>query len=53
MKGEAKVLFEDKTQIIAENNSFIVDGNRPHSVWNNTSETTIMIGNNLKIWRKK
>jgi mannose-6-phosphate isomerase-like protein (cupin superfamily) len=48
VKGEAKVLFEDKTQIIKENDSFIVNGNMPHSVWNNISNTTIMIGITIK-----
>lgn len=44
VKGEAKILFEDNIHIITENDSFIVEGNKPHSVWNNISETTIMIG---------
>lgn len=44
VKGEAKVLLEDKCHIISENDSFIVKGNIPHSVWNNTSGITIMIG---------
>lgn len=48
VKGEAKVVFEDKTHIIFENESFIVKGHLPHSVWNNTSETTVMIGITIK-----
>lgn len=48
VEGEAKVLFEDKTHIINENDSFIVEGKKPHSVWNNISETTIMIGITIK-----
>lgn len=48
VKGEAKVLFENKIHIIAENDSFIVEGNKPHSVWNNSTEATIMVGITIK-----
>lgn len=48
VKGEAKVLFEDKTHIITENDSFIAEGFKPHSVWNNSTETTTMIGITIK-----
>lgn len=43
-KGEAKVLLGDKTVLIHENESFLVDGNIPHSVWNNIDRETVMIG---------
>lgn len=48
VKGEAKVLFKDSTHIIPENESFIVEGRLPHSVWNNSTETTVMIGITIK-----
>lgn len=44
VKGEAKVMLENKEIIIHENESYIVDGHIPHSVWNNIDEETIMIG---------
>ncbi|MCD7972583.1 MAG: cupin domain-containing protein [Candidatus Azobacteroides sp.] len=44
VKGEAKVLLGEKTKIIRENESFLVKGNIPHSVWNNSQEETTMIG---------
>lgn len=44
IKGEAKVLLADKEIIIHENESFLVEGKIPHSVWNNAEVTTIMLG---------
>lgn len=43
-KGEAKILLDGEVIIIKENESYLVEGSVPHSVWNNLSETTIMIG---------
>lgn len=43
-KGEAKVMLDDKEVIIHENESLLVDGNTPHSVWNNSDDVTIMVG---------
>lgn len=43
-KGEAKVLIGERTVIIHENESFLVDGNIPHSVWNNSDDITVMLG---------
>ena len=48
VKGEAKVILNGEEKIIKENESFLVDGNIPHNVWNNTSDTTIMIGISVK-----
>lgn len=44
VKGEAKVVFPDREVIIEENCSFLVDGTVPHSVWNNSGETAIIVG---------
>ncbi|MDE5764191.1 MAG: cupin domain-containing protein [Ruminococcus sp.] len=44
IQGEAKILLADKTIIIKKNESFLVNGNIPHSVWNNHDDETIMIG---------
>ena len=41
--GEAKVILDDKEVIIKKNESFFVDGMVPHSIWNNTDQTTIVI----------
>lgn len=48
VKGEAKVQFENHIQVIPENESYLVKGTMPHSVWNNIEETTTMIGITIK-----
>lgn len=48
VKGAARILLGDEIKIIRENESFIVKGNIPHSVWNDTDEETVMIGITLK-----
>ena len=42
--GEAKIILKDKTVILKKDESFLVDGKIPHSVWNNISQQTTMIG---------
>ena len=42
--GEARVEYEDETVIIHENEAFVVEGSRPHAVWNNLDGRTVMIG---------
>ena len=44
VSGEAKILLGTEEMILKANNSFLVNGNIPHSVWNNSAETTVMIG---------
>ena len=44
VKGEAKVLLVDQTVIIRRDESFLVKGEIPHSVWNNSNGETVMIG---------
>ena len=44
VKGEAKIIIGNETAIVRENDSYLVKGSIPHSVWNNLSETTVMIG---------
>ncbi len=48
VKGEAKILLNDEVVIVKENNSYLVNGSIPHSVWNNRAQTTIMIGISIK-----
>ena len=43
-QGEAKILLGDETIIVKKNESFLVKGKIPHSVWNNANEETVMIG---------
>lgn len=42
--GEARVEYDDETVIIHENEAFVVEGSRPHAVWNNLDGRTVMIG---------
>ncbi len=48
VKGEAKILLGDQEIIVKQDDSFLVDGRIPHSVWSNTSEQTVMIGISVK-----
>jgi len=49
VKGEAKIRLDDRDVVVKENESFLVDGTIPHSVWNNLTETTIMVGISVKV----
>ena len=44
VQGEAKILLADKTIVVKKNESFLVNGTIPHSVWNNSDGETTMIG---------
>ena len=48
VKGEAKILLHNESVIVKKNESYLVEGSIPHSVWNNFSETTVMIGISVK-----
>lgn len=48
VKGEARVELGDETVIIHENESFLVNGSIPHSVWNNQEKETVMVGISVK-----
>ncbi len=48
VQGEAKILLDNKEIILKENKSYLVEGNIPHSVWNNSTETTVMVGISIK-----
>lgn len=47
-EGEARVEFEDETIIIHKDEAYLVEGKRPHSVWNNSDKRTVMIGISVK-----
>jgi mannose-6-phosphate isomerase-like protein (cupin superfamily) len=48
VKGEAKILLGNEETIVKENESYLVKGSVPHSMWNNISETTIVVGLSIK-----
>lgn len=48
VKGEARIKICDREVIVKENESYLVEGKLPHSVWNNTSDDTIMVGISVK-----
>ncbi|MEL7600213.1 MAG: cupin domain-containing protein [Proteiniphilum sp.] len=48
IQGQAKIILNGHEKIINKNESFLVNGNIPHSVWNNTDTTTIMVGISVK-----
>lgn len=47
-KGEAKIKLADNEVIVKKDESFLVEGKIPHSVWNNIQGETIMIGISVK-----
>lgn len=47
-KGEAKIKLADKEVIVKKDESFLVEGKIPHSVWNNIQGETVMIGISVK-----
>ena len=48
VSGEAKIVLGNREVVIYENESFLVKGGIPHSVWNNTDKTTVMLGISVK-----
>lgn len=47
-QGEARITLGSDTIIIKQNESFLVNGSIPHSVWNNIDGLTVMIGLTVK-----
>jgi len=47
-KGQAKIILGDKEMTLNKDESFLVDGKIPHSIWNNIESTTVMIGISVK-----
>lgn len=48
IEGQAKVLMDSAEKIVNPNESILVDGGIPHSVWNNTDSRTVMIGISIR-----
>lgn len=44
VKGVATIRLADEVVKVGENESYRVDGQIPHSVWNETDDTVVMIG---------
>lgn len=44
VKGEATIRLGERVVKVGENESFRVEGSVPHSVWNETGETVVMVG---------
>lgn len=47
-QGQAKIILGDKEVILNKDESFLVRGKIPHSVWNNIDEITVMMGISVK-----
>lgn len=41
--GEVRILSGDKEMIVGKNQSVFVNGMIPHSIWNNSSQTAVVI----------
>lgn len=41
-------MLNDDSILLHENESYLVKGSIPHSVWNNQADTTIMLGLSVK-----
>ena len=52
-QGEAKILLEDKEVIVGRDEYVLVEGQIPHSVWNNSDSETVMIGISVKDGAKR
>ncbi|MEG1644067.1 MAG: cupin domain-containing protein [Bacteroidales bacterium] len=48
ISGRAKIIMKDKEIVVDKDESYLVDGSVPHSVWNDTDTTTVMIGISVK-----
>lgn len=48
VKGEAKIILEKEVVIVKANESYLVKGSIPHSIWNNIEDETVMIGISVK-----
>ncbi|MDE7078952.1 MAG: cupin domain-containing protein [Clostridia bacterium] len=48
VKGEAKIFKGNEEIILKKDQSYLVEGAVPHSIWSNSDEETVMIGVSLK-----
>lgn len=47
-EGEAKIILDSDFKILKKDESFLVKGSIPHSIWNNIQGKTTMIGITIK-----
>lgn len=47
-QGEAKIKLADSEVVVKKDETFLVEGSIPHSVWNNIETETVMIGISVK-----
>jgi mannose-6-phosphate isomerase-like protein (cupin superfamily) len=47
-QGEAKIILDTESVIVHKNQSYLVKGSIPHSVWNNIDGETVMVGISVK-----
>lgn len=47
-QGEAKIILDNECIILRKDESYLVDGKTPHSIWNNIDDTTVMLGISVK-----
>ena len=47
-QGRARIELENRTILVEKDQSYLVEGKVPHSIWNDSDETTVMIGITLK-----
>jgi mannose-6-phosphate isomerase-like protein (cupin superfamily) len=48
VEGQAKAVFEDGEAIIDREEALLVEGSRPHAVWNNGASVAVMINITVK-----
>lgn len=48
VEGEARVVLGEKEHIVHKDDSLLIDGMIPHSIWNNTNQQTTVIKLNLE-----
>ncbi|MDE7215228.1 MAG: cupin domain-containing protein [Clostridia bacterium] len=48
VKGRARVYVGGREVVLDKDESYLVDGTLPHSVWNDVEEETVMIGLSVK-----
>lgn len=44
VEGQIRIYLGDSVKIVNSNESFLVDGSIPHSVWNNIQTRSVVIG---------
>lgn len=48
VSGKVEIILDGRKVLVRENESFFVKGEIPHSVWNRTGQTVVMLGITVK-----